>query len=398
MKKILMIGVGWEQIPLIIKAKERGLYVIATTWWNEQTIPADKVYRAESRELEKLEEILMLERPDYILADECDYSMYAVAYFSEKYNYPGPKLAAQTITNNKFLQREYAKKSGVLQPEYMLCWEIEMAMRFAKKIGYPIMIKPVDNRGSIGVSKVNNEKNFLEKWLIAIANSHSRMCIVEKCIEGKVITSEGFADSKNFKYIASSNKDMYLENENLAKVLYYPGHFSKELEDNIKRSTLDIVKSIGISFGFTHIEFIIEENTENLYFIEAANRGGGVFISNIILENITGIDYAAALIDLSMGMTVDLGCIQSYIKKAIVYYLELNGNISIKDYEAENSNYCKALFTNKYRADANVKSEAAMGRHGVAILAGNSFNQLILEGRKIDTLYCRDSEDFIFVK
>ena len=92
MKKILMIGIGWEQVPMVKKAKQMGLYVIVTTWWNKKKIPADKVFSIDSRDIDEIEQLFLKEKPDYVIADECDYSMYAVAYLSEKYHIPGPSL------------------------------------------------------------------------------------------------------------------------------------------------------------------------------------------------------------------------------------------------------------------------------------------------------------------
>ena len=207
MQKIIIIGVGWEQIPLIKKAKTRGLYVIATTWWDKTRIPADKVYEVDSRDLDQLEKIMILEKPDYILADECDYSMYAVAYLAEKFHLNGPKLKTQTITNNKFLQREYVSKTEVLQPQYKLCWDVEMAKKFAENIGYPVIVKPLDNRGSIGISRISKEEEWNDAWMLAVSHSHSRMCIVEKCINGVVITADGFCDSEKYEFVAASNKE-----------------------------------------------------------------------------------------------------------------------------------------------------------------------------------------------
>ena len=105
-KKILLIGISWEQLPLLKKAKQLGLKTIVTTSWNRSKIPADKIYNIDSRDLMKIEQIFLEEEPNAVLADECDYSMYAAAYLSDKYKLPGPHLYPLTVTNNKFLQRK----------------------------------------------------------------------------------------------------------------------------------------------------------------------------------------------------------------------------------------------------------------------------------------------------
>lgn len=396
MERILMIGIGWEQIPMVKKAKEKGLYVIATTWWDQDRIPADKIYTVDSSNLSELEKIYLKEKPQYIIADECDYSMYAVAYLTDKYNLPGPSLRVQAITNNKYLQRESLSNTDVLQPKYRLCWNIDMAKKFAIEVEYPIVIKPVDNRGSIGVSKVYSEREIEEAWFLAITNTPSHMCIVEKCINGDVITADGFCDSDGYEFISPSNKDMYDNNSNLAKVVYYPGKFSAKLFQKIKLNAEKIVDSIGIKFGFVHIEFIIEKETEEVYLVEVANRGGGVYTSNIVLKNITGIDYCEKLIDLAMGKNVYAKCNQNYINKSIIYFLELSGNSFITSFKKENN--CDALFINKKRLDADTAKEAAIGRHGVSIWNGNDFESMIQEAREVEKIYTQSEEEYFWLK
>ncbi len=398
MKKILIIGTGWEQIPLVKKAKQYGLYVIAAAWWDKKQIPADKIYEVDSRNLEELDKIICTEKPDYIIADESDSAMYAVAFFSEKYQFYGPRLRTQTITNNKFLQRECIKKTSVLQPAYRLCWNLEMAREFANDIEYPIIIKPLDNCGSIGISKVYKDCELNTAWLKAVENSNSRMCIVEKCICGDVITADGFCDSDGFEFIAASNKDMYTENENVAKALYYPGTFSSSMLEQIKEAAELTAEAAEITFGFAHIEFILEKGSNDIYFIEAANRGGGVFISNIILEEITGIDYCGALLRLAMGQKTYAKCRQQYIKKAMLYFLESPKTDSVFDSFTETfPPECQIIHLNKKNDVVNVKNEASAGRHGVAVLTGDNFEDLSQIGKHLEMKLASYSQEYFWM-
>ena len=397
MDKIMMIGVGWEQLPMVNKAKKLGFYVIATTWWDENKIPADKVICLDSRDLDGIEKLYLEEKPDYVIADECDYSMYAVAFLSEKYNIPGPSLKVLTITNNKFLQREAISRIDVLQPEYSLCLSEDDILAFAWQHGYPIMIKPVDNRGSIGVSKVINEYEVKSASLLAVKNSHSRMCIVEKCIDGNVITADGFADSGGFEFIACSTKKMYENNINVAKALYYPGEVSDELRKKIKGNSEKIANCIGIRYGFAHIEFIVEKNTNDLYLVEVANRGGGVFISNIVLGVITGLDYCEALLRMAMGHEVNIKCQQEYKKKAMLFFLSLSGAESIEDITGFGE-CVKVIYIRKEDKSVNVINSASAGRQGVIVLEGEDFEDLEEYGKYFERKYGASDSEKIFIK
>lgn len=397
MKKILMIGIGWEQVPMVKKAKQMGLYVIVTTWWNKKKIPADKVFSIDSRDIDEIEQLFLKEKPDYVIADECDYSMYAVAYLSEKYHIPGPSLRVLTITNNKYLQRECVKDSEVLQPEYKLCVSKDGILDFANKHGYPIMVKPLDNRGSIGISKVESQSEIEKAWLLAIKNSHSRLCLTERCIEGDVVTADGFADSAGYEFIACSTKEMYKDNINVAKTLYYPGKVSNKLFEKIKENAERVADCVGVDYGFVHTEFMIEKDTENIYLIETANRGGGVFISNTLLEIITGLDYCGALIKMSMGQKVNIKCNQQYKKTAILYFVSLTGKKEL-NIENFNNDSVRIIFVNEMEQNMDVSNYASAGRQGVVVLEGKDVGKLIQIGKKIENTYKASKEELLYIK
>lgn len=398
MKRILIIGVGWEQVPLVQKAKKKGLYVIATTQWDAERIPADRIYWADSRDLETLDGIIGKEHPDYVIADECDYSMYAVAYFAEKYQFIGPRLETQVIANNKYLQRECVGMAGILQPDYKLCWNFEQALAAADEIGYPVMAKPVDNRGSIGVSRADDAGKLHEAWLAAIANSHSRMCLIEKCICGTVIAADGFHDSEKFEFIAASNEEMYDADSSVTKVLDYPGQFKPGMLERIKQTAERTAAAAGISFGFTHMEFMIEDKTDDLYFIESANRGGGIFISELVLERITGVDYCSALLDMAMGRHVSVRCGQEYINKVLVYFLSLYGHVPVNEFGESPSCSFAAMHVNPAGSSTDIKRGASLGRQGVLLCEGSSFDEMRRAGEEVEKKYCATESEYLLIK
>lgn len=377
MKKIMLIGIGWEQIPLLEKAKKMGLKTIVTTMWNKEKLDADTIYQVDSRDLSMLEEIFLAERPDAVLSDECDYSMYAVAYLTEKYNLPGPSLYSLTVTNNKFLQRELIAETTIEQPKYRLCWNIEMALLASRDIGFPVVIKPLDNRGSIGVFTAKNSKELEVYWYLSVANSHSRMCIVEECVEGNVITFEAFYDSEKLNFLSIATKDNYPETKNVAKALYYPGKVSSSLLKKITDAGEKIVSSMRINYGFVHIEFMIDNINDRVYFIEAANRGGGVHISNIILPEITGIDLVKNNIEMALGIDVRILWNKEYNNKVVMYFLNPKGDCKSEVIIKNNEENLLAMYLRESASCADVSKNGALGRLGMVIVRGDEFENII---------------------
>lgn len=394
MKRIMIIGVGWEQLPLVYKAKEKGLYVIVTTIW-DGPIPADQIYHVDSCELSQLEQIFLKEQPNGVIADECDYSMYAVAYLTEKYGLPGPSLSALTITNNKALQREIAEQISIPQPQYQMCWSIRQAERFALENGYPIMIKPVDNRGSIGVSKVANPEEMRKQWMEALLSTRSKMCIAEQYKEGNVVTVDGYCDNNNFYVLSAATKDAYCDTESVAKVLYYPGALSHQQMVRLKKYCTMLVEAMGIDFGFIHAEFIVNDRDDSIWFLEIANRGGGVYISDIILPYICRTNFIGHMLDRALGDVYSISLNHSQ-DKVLMYFLNCTG-CGNPEHICKSTSNVLAMHLNAQKNSKHRQTKDARDRQGVVLLQGKNFEKLLQQAQFIEQHICAKDGEYTYV-
>ncbi len=391
----MLIGICWEQLPLLMKARKLGLKTVVTTRWKKEKINADRVIDVDSRDLVRLEQIFLEEKPDAVIADECDYSMYAVAYLADKYSLPGPGLYALTVTNNKYLQRKLIGETEVIQPDYQLCWNFDTIKEASKKFRFPLVVKPLDNRRSIGVSIARNKEELKDAWFTAISNSHSRICLAEVFIHGDIITFEGFHDSKNFHFLSISTKDSYEGTKIVAKKLYYPGKiYDHDFIKNIVEISNRIIKIIKLRFGFTHIEFIIEKDTKIPYFIEIANRGGVVHISNKILSEIIGIDLTEKLIQMALGENIIIDWDGNYKTKVLMYFINPSGKTPPNKIVEKYKERILAFFMKPGYLINKEKTKDALGRAGVVLLKGNNFEELHKIGDEIEKNVGSLNEEF----
>ncbi|MEZ5336075.1 MAG: hypothetical protein R2741_13015 [Methanolobus sp.] len=58
------------------------------------------------------------------------------------------------------------------------------------------------------------------------------------------------------------------------------GNETKESDPEINKK---LVEGFGLKFGFTHSEYIVEDETGEIYLVEIAARGGGNYISSDIM-------------------------------------------------------------------------------------------------------------------
>lgn len=102
----------------------------------------------------------------------------------------GEKLSekAYNICKNKDETKSYLKKCGLPVPEGMkfeTTSKVETILRYAEKIGFPVVVKPTNEKGGRGVFSNITTKNELKETIIFLKNEMGiRDIIVEKYISG----------------------------------------------------------------------------------------------------------------------------------------------------------------------------------------------------------------------
>jgi biotin carboxylase len=306
-KKVLIINLGWEQEPLIQKFNNSEWEVFGVNGsevYNHKEI-FKEVLITDVRDLQAILNFSDKIMPDAVISDQCDYSHFAQAMVAKKHHLPGPSLEHAQISLNKFLQRERCRKGGVTIPDYKLVTDPSDIDDFIAKVGYPVITKPVDNRGSFGVVKIEKKEDILPAFFEALVNSHSRLVLVEKFIEGVQITVDGYCFDGKGKTMALATKGMVDEHRQVAVDIKYPGDLEPSIYEKAVRNNEFTIEQLGYKFGMTHAEYMVTPKGE-IYLIEAANRGGGVFTSEIIVPNVSGIDILTRYVQDCTGLASDI--------------------------------------------------------------------------------------------
>lgn len=303
-RSILVIGAGWEQVPLLRKAKETGLEVMATHVKAEAEgfALARRSAVVDPRDLPAVLDLARRNHVEAVTADQCDYSIYAAAYVARCLGLPGPDLSAvQRATNKKLTRLACMQDRSIFQPEFVSCTTFEEARRAVEEIGLPIVFKPVDNRGAFGVTRVDDVREVEAAYLVALANSHSREVLVERWIDGRHVTVDGFAFARGaHRVLAMATKRIISGPRPIIDEVLYPGELDDADRDGLAEATLRIVRSLGIDRGATHSEFIVDAMGRP-YLLEIANRGGGVHTASIIVPAVSGVDVCDLLVRQAVG-------------------------------------------------------------------------------------------------
>ena len=229
----------------------------------------------------------------------------------------GPKSAAMNALEDKALSRELARKAGVPVPpgsENVIDTEQE-ALKIAKKIGYPVMIKAVAGGGGRGMRTAHNDISLIKGYHTARNEAEKSFgnsgVYVEKLIENPHhIEFQILGDSKG-NIIHLGERDCSVQRRNQKLVEETP---SPLLEGKYKKLRLQIGKAaikIAQAAEYTNagtVEFIVDDKGK-FYFLEVNKR---IQVEHPITEEVTGVDLVKQQILVAMGEPLKLS--QSDIK------------------------------------------------------------------------------------
>jgi len=301
MKKLLVLGAGWEQEALVKEAKKNGHFVIAThpSINTDGFKYADVTFVKDSLDIGSHLQIARTYEVDGIVTDNCDYSLYTAAVVSNALNLNFNSIKSALYSNNKFAQRECCDQRNILQPVFKKVQTIEELETASLSIGYPLIVKPVDSRGTFGVTVVESRESLASAFYDALCHSSSHTVICEKFINGTLVTVDGFVFRNGHQSLAVASRTFQSGAKPVTREIIYPARFDDELRLRLMENHSKVVEALEYSQGHTHGEYIVTKDGD-IYLVECANRGGGVYTSSTIVPNITGINLNEVLINQSL--------------------------------------------------------------------------------------------------
>lgn len=188
-KKVLLLGSGPGTIHMIRNAQKRGLYTVVTDWMDiehsEAKRIADEYWMISFSEVDILEEKCRAENISAVVTASSEYATGVMIELCQRLHLPCyAQKESFYYEKDKAAFKEMCRQSGVLVPkDYKL--SDELLDDDLNQIEYPVVVKPVDQCGSKGVSYCKNREELVQAFKQAKEISASSRVIVEKKIEGK---------------------------------------------------------------------------------------------------------------------------------------------------------------------------------------------------------------------
>ncbi len=218
----------------------------------------------------------------------------------------GPSSHAMNALENKATSRILAKKAGVPIPPGSdgLIENEQEALKTAKRIGYPIIIKAIAGGGGRGMRVAHNDVSLIKGYHTARTEAEKSFgnsaVYIEKYIESPHhIEFQILGDNKG-NIIHLGERDCSIQRRNQKIVEETPSPLIenkfKDLRKKMGRAAIKIAEACRYTSAGT-VEFIVDDHG-NFYFLEVNKR---IQVEHPITEEVTGIDIVKQQILIAMG-------------------------------------------------------------------------------------------------
>ena len=325
-KKVLIIGSG----PIVIgqacefdysgtqacKALRQLGYKIVLVNSNPATIMTDPVVAdatyIEPLNLERLEQIIAVERPDALLPNlggqtglNMAMSLYRAGVL-DKYGVKviGVNLDAIERGEDRQVFKETMASLGIETPRSGIANSLDEAVALVKEIGFPVVIRPAYTMGGAGGGFAYNMEEFQTIAARGLSLSMTSQILVEESIKGwEELEYEVVRDAKNQMICVCTI-------ENIDPVGVHTGDsfcaapmltIRQDLVEKLQDMAFRIVEKIGVISG-TNVQFAHDPKTDRVVIIEINPRTSR---SSALASKATGFPIALISAKLAAGLTLD---------------------------------------------------------------------------------------------
>jgi len=313
-RTLLIVGGGTQAVAGIQMARDMGLHIVISDRNPEapgfafahDRLIAD-TYNPDQTRDEALRYHNNVRPIDGVMCMATDVPL-TVSTVAEAVGAPAIPIKVAKRAIDKFDMKEKFTADGVNVPWYARVHSADELQNLVKRNEHPLIVKPVDSRGSRGVLRLTESTDCAWAFAVAREQSPTDRVMVEQFLDGPQVSTEsvvidgsaytpGFSD-RNYEHL-----DRYAPH-----VIENGGDLPSFLPQNTQRAVCDLVtqaaQSLGVVNGIVKGDIVVHNGVP--YVIELAARlSGGYFCTHEIPLN-TGVSTVNAAIQIALGDSPDV--------------------------------------------------------------------------------------------
>ena len=376
MKKLMIMGAGIYQVPLIKKAKEMGIYTIAVS------IPgnypgfavADKVVYENTVDYEKVLEVAKRGQIDGIVTAGTDVAVITIGKVCDELGLPGLSFEAAKISSNKILMKKRYEEYGVRTARFREVSFDENMDERVKGLDFPLIFKAVDTSGSRGIVRVNAREEFEAARDIVKASTRSDHFIIEEFIEGEEFGAQAFVYRGEVRFILPHGDYVFHGDTGVPVGHFAPYQLDEAVVADAKLQLERAIAAMGLDNCAINADFILRDG--KTYVLELGGRSGATCLAELV-SIYYGYDYYEKLILAALGEDVDFPQTQAVPNASMLLRSDRDGIIrSIENHNAPDPDIYEIQFDYEV-GDAVKKFHVGPHRIGHVITKGETLEKAV---------------------
>lgn len=255
----------------------------------------------------------------------CDYYLPTVATLTERLGLPGPSATAVTTACRKDLTRQTLADAGLAGPRFAVCEGLPQATTAARELGFPLVVKPVDLCAGMYVRRVEDEEELAHACtaladfpLNARGQRRAPVVLLEELLTGPEVSVETVSFEGATHVVGVTDKSV-----GGAPAFVETGHmFPAELPDADLRAAEETTRlaldALGLDGVVAHTELKLTPQGPRV--VEVNPRPAGNRITELV-RHVTGVDLAAACVEVALGRRPELDTRPTGLRSAAVGFL-----------------------------------------------------------------------------
>jgi biotin carboxylase len=230
-----------------------------------------------------------------------DYFVLAAALLARTWHLHGPSPDAMRECQHKGSQRQRLAAAGLPGPRYAVAETEGDALASAQRIGFPIVMKPVQGSGSFGVRLCETEHEVLEHARSVLARTVNERNV--KIARGVVV--EEYIDAEEFSVEIFHGNVIAIIRKHLGRLPHFveighdiPSGLSSTDEAALGRYATKAVKALGLEWGASHVEVRMRDG--QVAIIEVNARLAGGMIPELVRRS-SGVDLVRLQVAAALG-------------------------------------------------------------------------------------------------
>lgn len=307
MEKILVIGAGAYQAPLIKRIIELG-YEAYCVDREEDSVGFE--YATGYKVIDILDKAACLDyakelNVSAVMTYGATISLPTVSYIARNLGLVSLPEETAEISKSKFQIKKRLFENGLnIKGDFFEIHSPEEIDRH--NLLFPVVVKPSDGSGSKGVSVIRAENEIKEAVAHAFECARYNEVYVESFINGDEYSAEAFVSNGEIFVYAILKTTFKMENNGSIDYGHrMPSGLGKKTESLIEEEIKKAVKALKITVGSVNFDIILSKDDGKPYIIDCGIRVGQNLISSHLIPLSRGVNIIDNTIRLFMGKPVD---------------------------------------------------------------------------------------------